>query len=97
VKGFYRVIAQYGYSVSTVSMTELLTQCNYILPELQLDINKVSFFLGHDKVRSNKSHFFAKRWQIKLFNMMLQIAHSAAATFKLPAKNIVFVGAEQFM
>jgi len=97
VKGFYRVIAQYGYSVSTVSMKELLDQCNYILPELHLDINTVSFFLGHDKIRSNKSHFFFKRWKIKFFNMMLQIAHSAAATFKLPPKNIVFVGAEQFM
>jgi len=94
VKGFCRMVARFGYRVSTVSMKGIFERCNYIVPELELDIDNTSFFLGKEHVRVDKSRWFGHRYFVKTFNMMLQLCYSAAASFKIPGKSLVFMGCE---
>jgi K+ transporter len=97
VKGFYRVIAQYGYRVSKVSMKRIIDRINIILPELEINIDDTSFFLGSEHARGDKNRWFGHRWRIRFFNMMLQICHSASGTFKVPTTKLVFLGSEKRM
>jgi len=97
VPGFYRVIIQHGYRASKISMKNIFHMVNSVVPELQLDVNSSSFFLGNEKIRSVKKKWIGHRLRVKFFNMMLQVSHSVADSFKIPPTRYVTIGSEEFM
>lgn len=68
--GFYRVIARYGYRESKVSMEHLLKDMAEYIPELDIEIKDVSFFLNVENVRIDKSRWLGHRLWIKLFHFL---------------------------
>jgi KUP system potassium uptake protein len=86
--GFYRVVAWYGF------MEEPKIKNIFSLARekgLDFDPEKVSYFLGREKLSISKEPGMW-RWRIKLFSFMSRNAMEAADFFNLPGSKIVELG-----
>lgn len=97
--GFYRVIGQYGYRDSKVSLEELLNYCAALLPEEfhHIDMSQVSFFLSTEHIRINKARWIGHRIYIRIFKTILQFSYSIAETFKIPSQSLIIMGSELYL
>ena len=86
--GFYRIVAWYGF------MEEPKIKNIFSLARekgLDFDPDKVSYFLGREKLTISDSPGMW-RWRIKLFSFMSRNAMEAADFFNLPGSKIVELG-----
>jgi len=98
-KGFYRIIAQYGYRETQISMEQLFSECAAIMPEVFHDIqlDKTSFFLSTEHVRVDKTKWWGHKLYIRVFKSILQVSYSVPHSFKIPNKSLVIMGSEVFL
>ncbi len=86
--GFFKIVAYYGY------MEEPKIKNIFSLARekgLDFDPDKVSYFLGREKLTIGK-HPGMWRWRIKLFSFMSRNAMEASDFFNLPGSKIVELG-----
>jgi K+ transporter len=74
-KGFYRVVGEYGYRESQVSMDQLFNECASIMPEVfhNFELSDAAFFLSTEHVRIDKSRKWPHKIWIKIFKYILQV------------------------
>jgi KUP system potassium uptake protein len=89
-KGFYSVIARYGF-MDDPDIEDVLTACS--VRSLEIPIAGTTFFLGRETLVASDRPGMA-RWREQLFAFMSRNALRATAFFKIPADQVFEVGAQ---
>jgi KUP system potassium uptake protein len=89
-QGLYRVIAHFGF-MEVPNVPTLLERVRS--PELPIEIERTSFFLGHEKVIPS-GHSGMARWREILFAIMSRNAQNATSFFRIPPNRVVELGAQ---
>src|SRR5438132_1286205 len=88
-KGFYRVVASYGF-MDDPDIDDVLAACQ--VKSLEIPIAGTTFFLGRETlVASDRPGM--RHWRAELFAFMSRNALRATAFFKIPADQVFEVGA----
>src|SRR5438477_862146 len=89
-KGFYRVVASYGF-MDDPDIDDVLAACQ--VKSLDIPIAGTTFFLGRETlVASDRPGL--RHWRAELFAFMSRNALRATAFFKIPAEQVFEVGAQ---
>jgi len=89
-KGFYRVVASYGF-MDDPDIDDVLAACQ--VKSLDIPIAGTTFFLGRETlVASDRPGM--RHWRAELFAFMSRNALRATAFFKIPADQVFEVGAQ---
>ncbi len=89
-KGFYRVVASYGF-MDDPDIDDVLAACQ--VKSLDIAIAGTTFFLGRETlVASDRPGM--RHWRAELFAFMSRNALRATAFFKIPADQVFEVGAQ---
>ena len=88
-KGFYSVIARYGF-MDDPDIEDVLAACG--VKSLDIPITGTTFFLGRETLVASDRPGMA-RWREQLFAFMSRNALRASAFFKIPADQVFEVGA----
>jgi KUP system potassium uptake protein len=89
-KGFYNVIARYGF-MDDPDIDDVLAACQ--VKSLDIPIAGTTFFLGRETLVASDRPDMA-RWREQLFAFMSRNALRATAFFKIPADQVFEVGAQ---
>ncbi len=89
-KGFYSVIARYGF-MDDPDIEDVLAAC--VVKKLDIPIAGTTFFLGRETLVASDRPGMA-RWREQLFAFMSRNALRATAFFKIPADQVFEVGAQ---
>jgi len=89
-KGFYSVIARYGF-MDDPDIEDVLAACG--VKSLDIPITGTTFFLGRETLVASDRPGMA-RWREQLFAFMSRNALRATAFFKIPADQVFEVGAQ---
>ena len=89
-KGFYSVIARYGF-MDDPDIDDVLAACQ--VKSLDIPIAGTTFFLGRETLVASDRPDMA-RWREQLFAFMSRNALRATAFFKIPADQVFEVGAQ---
>ena len=89
-KGFYSVIARYGF-MDDPDIDDVLAACQ--VKSLDIPIAGTTFFLGRETLIASDRADMA-RWREQLFAFMSRNALRATAFFKIPADQVFEVGAQ---
>jgi len=93
-KGFYRIVARYGYrQAGNISIQNLLAECQQLLPELDLNLDDLSFFVRQEKIKRDKTKWFGHQILVRIFNTLIQLHHNAAGGFGIPSERMISLGA----
>ncbi|MEW5847816.1 MAG: potassium transporter Kup [Myxococcota bacterium] len=90
-RGVWRVTGVYGF-MEDPDVPELLRHVASLYPELQIDLGRATFFLGHETILASELPGMAK-WREHVFALMARNATRATRFFGLPAERVVEVGA----
>ena len=89
-KGFFTLVARYGY-MERPDVPRALTTCRQ--HGLAIDMMETSFFFGRETlVRSQRSQL--NRWQEELFRALTNTAMPATAYFSIPPNRVMELGAQ---
>jgi len=89
--GCIRVVLETGFMENKVSIEELSDVTH--MHGIGVSIENATFFLGNEQVAPSKNSWLGKRLVVDLYNLLLQYSHSStAATFRIPPKNVVYIG-----
>ena len=88
--GVWRIEARYGFA-EDASVPEVLSLVDE--PDLDLDLNETTFFLGRERILATNSDEMAV-WRDRLFGVMARNSRNAIAFFKIPPNRVVEVGAQ---
>jgi len=89
-KGFYSVVARYGF-MEDPDIEDVLSACR--VQSLDIRIEGTTFFLGRETLVASERPGMAE-WREKLFAFMSRNALRATAFFKIPANQVFEVGAQ---
>src|SRR5437867_2408761 len=89
-KGFHPVVARYGF-MDDPDLEDVLEACR--VQALDIRMEGTTFFLGRETLVSSDRPGMAK-WRAALFSFMSRTALRATAFFKIPATQVVEVGAQ---
>jgi len=89
-KGFYSVIARYGF-MDDPDIEDVLAACQ--VKSLDIPIAGTTFFLGRETLVASERPGMAQ-WREQLFAFMSRNALRATAFFKIPADQVFEVGAQ---
>src|SRR3989454_6472942 len=89
-KGFYQVIARYGF-MDDPDIEDVLAACQ--VKSLDIPIAGTTFFLGRETLVASERPGMAQ-WRESLFAFMSRNALRATAFFKIPADQVFEVGAQ---
>jgi KUP system potassium uptake protein len=89
-KGFYSVIARYGF-MQDPNIPFVLEQCR--TRGLDIVVSGTTFFLGRETLLSTERPGMA-RWRERLFGLMSRNAARATAFFRIPPEQVFEVGVE---
>jgi len=88
--GFLRVIARYGF-MEVPNVPEILERIR--TPELRIEPMQTSYFVGREKLIPRGSSGMG-RWRERLFALMAGNAEAPTAWFRIPANQVVELGAQ---
>jgi KUP system potassium uptake protein len=89
--GIYRIVLECGYMETTLNIDHLqeVAQIN----NTQIEFKDATYYLGNELVVPKKGTWIGHRIFIDLFNLLLQFSHkSTASSFKIPDRNLIYVG-----
>jgi len=89
-KGFYGVIARYGF-MSEPDIEDVLAACRW--KSLDIPIEGTTFFLGRETLVASERPGMAQ-WRVALFAFMSRNSMRATAFFRIPANQVFEVGAQ---
>jgi len=89
-QGLYRVLARYGF-MEVPNVPALLDRIRS--PELPIELERTSFFLGHEKLIPS-GHSGMAGWREALFAFMSRNAQNATSFFRIPPNRVVELGAQ---
>ncbi len=87
-RGFFRVVARYGFMESP-SIHEILNQCEG--QGLTIPAFGTTFFLGRENIRTTRRKDIA-RWRQALFGLMSRNAQSATDFYGIPVNQVIELG-----
>ena len=90
-ENFWRAEARYGY-MEMPRIDVLLAQCK--AEGAQINLDDVTFYIGHETIVPREDHRGLPRWQIVLFTAMGRNAARLIDTLKLPHDQVVEIGRE---
>lgn len=88
--GMFRVVAHYGFA-EEVDVPEALARVDE--PELNLNLNETTFFLGRERVLATNNEEMAV-WRDRLYGVMARNARNATSYFAIPPDRVVEVGSQ---
>ena len=86
--GFWQVTLRFGFA----EHIDVPAQLARLRPDLVLDPDAITWFLGREKVEAEKGHGMA-RWQARLFAYMARNATPATTYFGIPPQRLIEIGA----
>jgi len=89
-QGLHRVVARYGF-METLTAPRVLELCR--AAGLELDAEKVSWFLGRETIVVTQRRTFLSYWRKALFEFLSRNSSSATRYFDLPPNRVVELGA----
>jgi len=90
-KGFWRVIISFGFTEEPDVPAAL---ANLEDPELKLDLDRVTYFLGRETVIATTHINHMASWRERLFVAMQRNATNATSYFRLPSNQVIELGAQ---
>ena len=90
-ENFWRAQARYGF-METPDIDALLAQCK--AEGAQINLDDVTFYLGHETVVPREDHKGLPRWQVALFTAMGRNAAHLSDSLELPHDQVVEIGRE---
>jgi KUP system potassium uptake protein len=88
--GFWQIGAHFGFAQTPNVLRELRRA---EIPELDLDFDKISFFVGRANVKSTPRPGMA-RWREHLYVFLTRIATRPTEFFRIPPAQVIELGAE---
>ena len=88
--GFWHIEAHFGFA-QTPNVLRELGRAN--VPELELDPNQLSFFVGRANVKSSSRPGMA-RWRERLYSALIRVAARPTEFFRIPPDRVIELGAE---
>jgi len=88
--GFWQIGAHFGFAQTPNVLRELRRA---EIPELDLDFDKISFFVGRANVKSAQRPGMA-RWREHLYVFLTRIATRPTEFFRIPPAQVIELGAE---
>lgn len=88
--GFWQIGAHFGFAQTPNVLRELRRA---EMPELDLDFDKISFFVGRANVKSTRRAGMA-RWRKHLYVFLTRIATRPTEFFRIPPAQVIELGAE---
>ena len=88
--GFWQIGAHFGFAQTPNVLRELRRA---EIPELDLDFDKISFFVGRANVKSAQRPGMA-RWREQLYVFLTRIATRPTEFFRIPPAQVIELGAE---
>lgn len=89
-QGLHRVVARYGF-METLTAPRVLELCR--AAGLELDAEKVSWFLGRETIVVTQRRTLLSYWRKALFEFLSRNSSSATRYFDLPPNRVVELGA----
>ncbi len=109
-RGFYRIVAHFGYRETQISMEQLFSECATIMPEVfhDIDLAQTSFFLSTEHVRIDKTRWFGHKVFYRIFKAILgvilfiftncvKLSYTIPHSFKIPNKSLIIMGSEVYL
>jgi KUP system potassium uptake protein len=90
-KGFYRVVARYGF-MQTPDVPELLAEA-VAVARLPVELREVTYYLGRETFLATGNGKMGK-WSEHLFSFLSKNARTATKYFGLPAEQVVEIGTQ---
>jgi KUP system potassium uptake protein len=90
-ENFWRAVACYGY-METPDVDALLAQCK--AEGAQINLDDVTFYIGHETIVPREDHKGLPRWQVALFTAMGRNAAHLSDSLELPHDQVVEIGRE---
>ncbi len=88
--GFWQIDAHFGFAQTPNVPREL---CRAEIPGLELDLDKISFFVGRANVKSTPRAGMA-RWRERLYIVLTRLATRSTQFFRIPPDRVIELGAE---
>lgn len=88
--GFWQIDVHFGFAQTPNVPREL---CRAEIPGLDLDPDKVSFFVGRANVKSRTRPGMA-RWRERLYILLTRLATRSTQFFRIPPDQVIELGAE---
>ncbi len=88
--GFWQIDAHFGFAQTPNVPREL---CRTAIPGLDLDLDKISFFVGRANVKSTPRPGMA-RWRERLYIVLTRLATRSTEFFRIPPDRVIELGAE---
>ena len=88
--GFWQIEAHFGFA-QTPNVLRELGRAN--VPGLELDPNRLSFFVGRANVKSSSRPGMA-RWRERLYSTLARIATRPTEFFRIPPDRVIELGTE---
>jgi KUP system potassium uptake protein len=89
-RGFWQIDARFGFAQTPNLPRELLRAS---IPGLDLDLDKISYFVGRANVRSTPRSGMA-RWRERLYIALTRVASRPNDFFRIPADQVIEIGAQ---
>ena len=89
-QGFWQIDAHFGFAQSPNLPRELRRAK---IPGLDLDVDKISYFVGRANVKSSPRPGMA-RWRERLYIALTRIASRPNDFFRIPADQVIEIGAQ---
>ncbi len=89
-RGFWQIDARFGFA-QTPNLPRELLRAN--IPGLDLDLDKISYFVGRANVRSTPRSGMA-RWRERLYIALTRVASRPNDFFRIPADQVIEIGAQ---
>jgi len=89
--GMYRMVLESGYMETTLDIAHLqeVAQLNNVF----IEFASATYYLGNELIVPKKNTWIGHRMKVELFNLMLQFSHkSTASSFRIPDRNLIYVG-----
>jgi KUP system potassium uptake protein len=88
---FWRAEARFGF-METPDIEEILTKCK--AQKAQINLDDVTFYVGHETIVPREDHKGLPRWQVALFTAMGRNAARLSDSLELPHDQVVEIGRE---
>jgi len=88
--GFWQIDARFGFAQTPNVPREL---CRAEIPGLDLDLDKISFFVGRANIKSTPRPGMA-RWRERLYIVLTRLATRSTQFFRIPPDRVIELGAE---
>jgi KUP system potassium uptake protein len=90
-KGFYRVLARYGF-METTNLPALLAEAIRVA-RLRVNLRKLTYLIGRETFLATEAGKMG-RWSESLFAFLSRNARSASSYFHLPPEQVIEIGAQ---